>query len=104
MKNVKRVELRRPRWESVLSKDQGLGLVLFVISVLGIILYGWFVYGWPLLTLQITAFVAVAGILVIVAWIGYTMATTPPPAPLQPEPESEVSEPAVSTGKSEAKA
>jgi predicted DNA-binding transcriptional regulator len=104
MKNVKRVELRRHRWESVLSKDQGLGLVLFVVSVLGIILYGWFVYGWPLLTMQITAFVAVAGILLIVAWIGYTMATTPPPAPLQPEPAPEVSGPAGSTDKLEANA
>jgi len=87
-----------------LSKDQGLGLVLFVISILGLVLYGWFVYGWPLLTLQITAFVAVAGVLLIVAWIGYTMATTPPPAPLQPEPAPEVAEPAGSTSKAEADA
>jgi predicted DNA-binding transcriptional regulator len=81
-----------------------LGLVLFVISILGLVLYGWFVYGWPLLTLQITAFVAVAGVLLIVAWIGYTMATTPPPAPLQPEPAPEVAEPAGSTSKAEADA
>ncbi|MGD0423248.1 MAG: transcriptional regulator [Candidatus Bathyarchaeia archaeon] len=87
-----------------MSKDQGLGLVLFVISILGLVLYGWFVYGWPLLTLQITAFVAVAGVLLIVAWIGYTMATTPPPAPLQPEPAPEVAEPAGSTSKAEADA
>jgi len=84
-----------------LSKDQGMGLALLVISILGIILYGWFVYGWPLLTLQITAFVAVAGILLIVAWIGYTMATTPPPAPLEAEPASYVSEPAGTTRKTE---
>ena len=84
-----------------MSKDQGMGLALVVISILGIVLYGWFVYGWPLLTLQITAFVAVAGILLIVAWIGYTMATTPPPAPLQSEPASEVSGPTGSSGKAE---
>ena len=67
-----------------MSKDQGYGLVILVISILGIILYGWFIYGWPLITLQVTAFLGVALILVIAAWIGYTMATTPPPAPLEP--------------------
>ncbi len=34
------------------------------------------------LILQITAFLAIAMILGIIAWIGYTMATTPPPEPL----------------------
>ena len=83
-----------------MSKDQGLGLTLLVISVLGLVLYGWCLYSWPLVTLQITAFVAVAGVLLIVAWIGYTMATTPPPAPLETEPISSVSEAA---GKTEEK-
>ena len=71
-----------------MSKDQAWGSAILVLSVLGIILYGWFIYGWPLITLQVTAFLAVALILVIAAWIGYTMATTPPPAPLEPEPTS----------------
>jgi predicted DNA-binding transcriptional regulator len=71
-----------------MSKDQGYGIVILVLSVLGIILYGWFVYGWPLVTLQVTAFLVVAFVLVITAWIGYTMATTPPPAPLEPAPAS----------------
>jgi Na+-translocating ferredoxin:NAD+ oxidoreductase RnfA subunit len=81
----------------VMSKDQGWGLAIFVLSVVGIILYAWFVYGWPLITLQVTAFLAVALILVIAAWIGYTMATTPPPAPLEPEPLSTSSAPANTT-------
>jgi predicted DNA-binding transcriptional regulator len=85
------------------SKDQVYGVVIFLISVVGIILYGWFVYGWPLITLQITAFLAVALILVIAAWIGYTMATTPPPAPLEPEPTS-VASASTSTTDSETKA
>jgi len=80
-----------------MSKDQVWGLMIFVLSVLGIILYGWFIYGWPLITLQITAFVAVALVLVIAAWIGYTMATTPPPAPLEPTPTSAASEPTSDT-------
>ena len=75
-----------------MSKDQVWGVGILVVSVLGIILYAWFVYGWPLLTLQITAFLAVALVLVIAAWIGYTMATTPPPAPLEPTPTPAVTE------------
>jgi predicted DNA-binding transcriptional regulator len=86
-----------------MSKDQVYGVVIFLISVVGIILYGWFVYGWPLITLQITALLAVALILVIAAWIGYTMATTPPPAPLEPEQTSVASAP-TSTTDSETKA
>ena len=34
-------------------------------------------------TIQASAFIAVACVLLIVAWIGYTLATTPPPVPLE---------------------
>jgi len=86
-----------------MSKDQVWGLAILVLSVLGIILYGWFVYGWPLITLQITAFLAVALVLVIAAWIGYTMATTPPPAPLEPTPTAAPYEPTSTTANTETK-
>ena len=33
--------------------------------------------------MQLTAFIAVAGVLGILAWIGYTLATTPPPKPIE---------------------
>jgi hypothetical protein len=68
-----------------MNKDQGIGLVVLVASVVGIVLYAWLIYAFTILILQITAFIAVAGILGIAAWIGWTMATTPPPAPLEPE-------------------
>ena len=68
-----------------MNKDQGIGTVILVGSVVGIVLYAWLIYAFTILVLQITAFVAVAGILGIAAWIGWTMATTPPPAPLEPE-------------------
>jgi predicted DNA-binding transcriptional regulator len=71
-----------------MNKDQGIGAVILVGSVAGIVLYAWLIYAFTILVLQITAFVAVAGILGIAAWIGWTMATTPPPAPLEPEPAS----------------
>ncbi len=71
-----------------MSKDQWYGLLILVASVAGILVYAWLLYGFPLIVLQLTAFVAVGGVLVIAAWIGYTMMTTPPPAPLEVEAPS----------------
>lgn len=67
-----------------MSKDQSIGAVMLVAAIAGILIYGWLLYAYPLIVLQVTAFLAVAMILVIVGWIGWTMATTPPPAPLEP--------------------
>jgi predicted DNA-binding transcriptional regulator len=68
-----------------MNKDQGIGAVILVASIIGVIVYAWLLFAYAIVILQITAFVAVAGVLVIAAWIGWTMATTPPPAPLEPE-------------------
>ena len=68
-----------------MNKDQGIGAVLLVASVAGIVVYAWLLFTYAIVVLEITAFVAVAAVLVIAAWIGWTMATTPPPAPLEPE-------------------
>jgi len=59
--------------------------------VIGILLYGWLVFfsPWQVLILQLTAFVAVAAVLGILAWVGYALATTPPPKPIE-EIEKEV--------------
>ena len=68
-----------------MGKDQSLGVLLLIGSVLGILLYGWLVFMsiWSVVVLQATGFIAVAGILGIVAWIGYTLATTPSPTLLE---------------------
>lgn len=68
-----------------LPRDQQLGVILLVGCIAGIIIYGWLVFfsQWALLVLQITAFAGVAAILGVLAWIGYTLATTPPPKPLE---------------------
>ena len=71
-----------------MNKDQSIGAIILVASVVGILVYAWLIYTFPLIVLQITAFLAVAAMLVILAWIGWTMATTPPPTPLEPEPMS----------------
>jgi predicted DNA-binding transcriptional regulator len=75
------------------SKDQVIGVLLVLVGVIGIIIYGWLVFlsQWSFLILQLTGFVAVAGVLGILAWIGYTLATTPPPKPIE-EIEKELEE------------
>jgi predicted DNA-binding transcriptional regulator len=62
------------------------GAVILLVSLVGLVVYAGLLYVYPLVVLQITAFVAVAVMLVILGWIGWTMATTPPPAPLATEP------------------
>ncbi len=66
--------------------DKATGLILTIIGLGGIVLYGWLLFFYnaamTTLILQLTAFLAIAMILGIIAWIGYTMATTPPPEPL----------------------
>lgn len=65
--------------------DKVLGYAILLGSLFGIGLYfyGIFVSCWAMLVLQTSAFLAVAAILAITAWIGYTLATTPPPMPLE---------------------
>ena len=65
--------------------DRVLGASILVGSLFGIALYFWLVFlsPWWRLVIQLSAFLAVSMVLAIVAWIGYTLATTPPPAPLE---------------------
>jgi predicted DNA-binding transcriptional regulator len=72
-------------------RDKAIGVGLMAVGVIGILLYGWLVFfsPWQVLILQLTAFVAVAAVLGILAWVGYALATTPPPKPIE-EIEKEV--------------
>jgi len=76
-----------------MNKDQLIGAGLLVGSITGIIVYFYllFLTEYTILLLQITAFIAIAGVLGILAWIGYTLATTPPPKPIE-EIEKELEE------------
>ena len=86
-----------------MNKDQGIGAVILVASIVGVVVYAWLLYAYAIVVLQITAFVAIGAMLLILAWIGWTMATTPPPAPFEPEPASmEKGAPASSAEKSPA--
>lgn len=86
------------------SKDQGIGAVIFVGCLAGIAIYFWLVFlsVWSLFVLRLTGLVAVGGILAIGAWIGWTMATTPPPKPIE-ELEREIEEETAEEEKAEEK-
>ncbi len=65
-----------------MANDRTVGMAIFIGSIVGIIVYAaLLVYAWAD-TIRVTAFIAVALLLAILAWIGYTMATTPPPEPI----------------------
>jgi hypothetical protein len=76
-----------------MSKDQGYGFLIFLISIVVAIVYlasffapylGLPAY-WQQWAIGIPVLLFVLLVLVISAWIGWTMLTTPPPAPIEPE-------------------
>jgi predicted DNA-binding transcriptional regulator len=80
------------------SKDQTMGAGILAAAVILIIVYIYWLFGpypdWYLLGFSIRQWALVLPVLVLVlavlgiaAWIGYTMATTPPPKPLEEIPE-----------------
>jgi len=72
-----------------LNSDQILGAFILVGSIIGVVVYGVLLYYIPIWTLQVSAFLAVVFAFGIMAWIGYTLATTPPPKPIE-EIEKEI--------------
>ncbi len=84
-----------------MGRDQVIGGLIAVISVIVIVVYGYLVFlppdisifGMPvdIFILKLTGFVAVLGVFGILSWIGYTLATTPPPKPIE-EIEKELEE------------
>jgi predicted DNA-binding transcriptional regulator len=77
-----------------MANDRVIGGAIFGGSILGIVVYGLLIYYFSLLILVLTAFIAVLVLLAILAWIGYTMATTPPPEPITDIPEMTPEKPA----------
>ena len=65
--------------------DKVLGYIILTGSLFGIACYFYLVFlsPWALLVVKVSVFLAVAAVLAIMAWIGYTLATTPPPEPLE---------------------
>jgi predicted DNA-binding transcriptional regulator len=85
----------------MVSKDQTIGGAIFVICVVVGVLYTVGLFFWPGVNplswelrfwlIAIPVFLAFIAIMAIGAWIGWTMATTPPPKPIE-EITSEVEE------------
>ena len=86
----------------MVSKDQTIGGIIFTVCVIIGIIYtfGLFYFGDPFTApkweiefwlISIPVFLAFIAIMAIGAWIGWTMATTPPPRPIE-EITSEVEE------------
>ena len=68
--------------ETPLANDRVLGGGILAASILGIVLYGVLLFYFSLFMLELTAMLAVLVLLGILAWIGWTMATTHPPEPM----------------------
>jgi len=79
-----------------MNKDNVIGAVILLTSIAVIAIYIWLIFfppltGLDIFILKLTGSVAVAGVFGILAWIGYTLATTPPPKPIE-EIEKELKE------------
>jgi uncharacterized membrane protein len=59
--------------------SRGTGAALLIIAILAFIAYAYFLLGsqWGMLVLQFTVLGAVAVLLLVLGWIGYTMLTAP---------------------------
>ena len=68
-----------------MANDRALGWIIFLGSIAGLVIYFWllFMSQWGFLTLQVSNIIMVGMFHLILAWIGYTLATTPPPMPLE---------------------
>lgn len=75
------------------NRDRVIGAIIMVVSITAVVLYvyGLFATQYSMLLLKLTGAIAVAGVFGILAWIGYTLATTPPPKPIE-EIEKEIEE------------
>jgi predicted DNA-binding transcriptional regulator len=83
------------------SRDQVIGAALMAISIVVVVAYGLLVFkppDWVIAGMRVdefmvklTLFILVAGVFGLLAWIGYTLATTPPPKPIE-EIEKEIEE------------
>ena len=98
------------------SKDQAIGWLIFIVCIVVIIAYlvGLFVVGGPARStwtvafwlIAVPVFIAFVLVLGIGAWIGWTMATTPPPKPIEEietEEKKESSEEEKEEGKKQGK-
>ena len=65
-----------------MNKRKGTGITIFVLCIGGFFLYAYLLMlsEWSPIILQLSVLMLAGGILGVVAWIGYVMATTKPPS------------------------
>ncbi len=63
-----------------MDKRKGMGITIFVLCIIGFFVYAYLLMlsEWSPIVLQLSVLMIAGGILGIISWIGYTMATTKP--------------------------
>ncbi|HSB83615.1 MAG TPA: transcriptional regulator [Nitrosarchaeum sp.] len=63
-----------------MNKRKGMGITIFVLCITAFFLYAYLLMlsEWSPIVLQLSILMIAGGILGVVAWIGYVMATTKP--------------------------
>jgi predicted DNA-binding transcriptional regulator len=63
-----------------MDKRKGMGIIIFVLCITAFFLYAYLLMlsEWSPIVLQLSILMIAGGILGVVAWIGYVMATTKP--------------------------
>ena len=63
-----------------MSKRSSTGIIIFVLCIVGFFVYAYLLMlsEWSPIVLQLSMLMVVGGVLGVISWIGYTMATTKP--------------------------
>jgi hypothetical protein len=61
-----------------MSKRRSTGITIFVLCIVGFFVYAYLLMlsEWSPIVLQLSVLMVVGGVLGVISWIGYTMATT----------------------------
>ncbi len=63
-----------------MTRQRSVGITIFILSIAGFFIYAYLLMlsEWSPIVLQLSVLMAVGGILGIISWIGYNMATSRP--------------------------
>ena len=63
-----------------MSKRKAVGIIIFLLAISAFLVYAYLLMlsEWSPIVLQLSILMIVGGILGVISWIGYTMATTKP--------------------------
>ena len=71
-----------------MTRQRSVGITIFILCIIGFVVYAYLLMlsEWSPIVLQLSVLMAVGGILGVISWIGYNMATS------KPSPSSTVSD------------